>query len=47
MQRIARTAPMLAVADRVYVLEHGRFAREDTPRDLAVDDEIRRMYLGV
>jgi len=37
----------LAVADRVYVLEHGRFAREGTPGDLAKDDEIRRVYLGV
>jgi len=37
----------LAIADRVYVLEHGRFAREGTPRDLADDDEIRKVYLGV
>lgn len=37
----------LAIADRVYVLEHGRFAREGTPKDLAADDDIRRVYLGV
>jgi branched-chain amino acid transport system ATP-binding protein len=37
----------LAIADRIYVLEHGRFAREGTPKDLAADDEIRRVYLGV
>ena len=37
----------LAVADRVYVMEHGRLAREGTPKELAADDEIRRMYLGV
>jgi branched-chain amino acid transport system ATP-binding protein len=37
----------LAIADRVYVLEHGRFAREGTPQALAADDDIRRVYLGV
>jgi branched-chain amino acid transport system ATP-binding protein len=37
----------LAVADRVYVMEHGRLAREGTPKELAADDEIRRAYLGV
>ena len=37
----------LAIADRVYVMEHGKFAREGTPKALAADDEIRRVYLGV
>jgi branched-chain amino acid transport system ATP-binding protein len=37
----------LAIADRVYVLEHGRFAREGTAQALAADDQIRRVYLGV
>ena len=37
----------LAIADRVYVMEHGKFAREGAPKELAVDDEIRRVYLGV
>jgi branched-chain amino acid transport system ATP-binding protein len=37
----------LAIADRVYVLEHGRFAREGTPQALVADDDIRRVYLGV
>jgi branched-chain amino acid transport system ATP-binding protein len=37
----------LAVADRVYVMEHGKFAREGKPQELAADDEIRRVYLGV
>lgn len=37
----------LAIADRIYVLEHGRFAHEGRPKDLAADEEIRRVYLGV
>jgi branched-chain amino acid transport system ATP-binding protein len=37
----------LAIADRIYVLEHGRFARVGTPKDLAADEEIRQVYLGV
>jgi branched-chain amino acid transport system ATP-binding protein len=37
----------LAVADRVYVMEHGRLTREGTPKEFVTDDEIRRAYLGV
>ena len=37
----------LRVADRIYVLEHGRVGREGTSEDLAKDDYIRRAYLGV
>jgi branched-chain amino acid transport system ATP-binding protein len=37
----------LAVAEQVYVLEHGRVVRQGTARELANDDEIRRIYLGV
>ncbi len=37
----------LSIADRVYVLEHGRFTREGAASELAADDEIRRAYLGV
>ena len=37
----------LAIADRVYVMEHGKFARAGTPKELAADDEIRKVYLGV
>jgi branched-chain amino acid transport system ATP-binding protein len=37
----------LTIADRIYVLEHGRFARQGTPKDLAADEEIRRAYLGI
>jgi branched-chain amino acid transport system ATP-binding protein len=36
----------LAIADRIYVREQGRFAREGTPKDLVADAEIRRVYLG-
>jgi branched-chain amino acid transport system ATP-binding protein len=37
----------LAVADRVYVLENGRIAREGRPSELAGDDYIRQSYLGI
>jgi branched-chain amino acid transport system ATP-binding protein len=36
----------LRVADRVYVLEHGRVGREGTSAELAADDYIRQAYLG-
>jgi branched-chain amino acid transport system ATP-binding protein len=37
----------LRVADRVYVLEHGRIGREGSSAELAADDYIRQAYLGV
>jgi len=37
----------LRVADRVYVLEHGRVGREGMSAELAADDYIRQAYLGV
>lgn len=37
----------LRIADRVYVLEHGRIGREGTSADLGADDYIRQAYLGV
>jgi branched-chain amino acid transport system ATP-binding protein len=37
----------LAIAEQVYVLEHGRVVRHGNARTLADDDEIRRIYLGV
>ena len=37
----------LRIADRVYVLEHGRVGREGSSAELAVDDYIRKAYLGV
>jgi branched-chain amino acid transport system ATP-binding protein len=37
----------LAIAGRVYVLEHGRVAREGKSADLSRDDYIRQVYLGV
>ena len=37
----------LHIADRVYVLEHGHVAQEGTAKELAQDDRIRRIYLGL
>jgi branched-chain amino acid transport system ATP-binding protein len=37
----------LRIADRCYVLEHGRMVADGTPDDLMKRDEIRRAYLGV
>ena len=37
----------LRITDRVYVLEHGRTIREGTAKDLAGDEYIRQVYLGV
>ncbi|HEX6957330.1 MAG TPA: ABC transporter ATP-binding protein [Ferrovibrio sp.] len=35
------------IADRVYLLEHGRAVREGRAEDLKNDDHIRQIYLGV
>jgi branched-chain amino acid transport system ATP-binding protein len=37
----------LRIADRVYVLEHGRVAQSGTATEMASDDRIRQIYLGV
>lgn len=37
----------LHIADRVYVLEHGNVAQTGFAKDLAQDDRIRRIYLGL
>jgi len=37
----------LRIADRVYVLEHGRVAQTGTAAEIARDDRIRQIYLGV
>jgi branched-chain amino acid transport system ATP-binding protein len=37
----------LRIADRVYVLEHGRTVREGRPQELAGEEYIRQVYLGV
>jgi branched-chain amino acid transport system ATP-binding protein len=37
----------MRIADRVYVLEHGRTVREGRPNELADDEYIRQVYLGV
>jgi branched-chain amino acid transport system ATP-binding protein len=45
VEQDARSA--LSVADRAYVLEHGRIARAGEATELVRDDDIRRLYLGV
>ncbi len=45
VEQDARSA--LAVAERIYVLEHGRIAREGAARELSADEDIRRVYLGL
>ena len=45
VEQDARSA--LAIAGRAYVLEHGRIVREGAPGELARDDDIRRVYLGM
>jgi branched-chain amino acid transport system ATP-binding protein len=37
----------LRIADRVYVLEHGRVAQSGTAADMASDNRIRQIYMGV
>jgi lipopolysaccharide export system ATP-binding protein len=36
----------LKITDRAYILREGRVFRAGTPRELACDDEVRRVYLG-
>jgi branched-chain amino acid transport system ATP-binding protein len=37
----------LSVADRAYVIQHGRVALSGTGRELAQDADVRRVYLGL
>jgi branched-chain amino acid transport system ATP-binding protein len=37
----------LEVADRAFVLEHGRIVKSGTGTDLANSDDVRRAYLGI
>jgi len=37
----------LEIADRAYVMEHGRVVRSGAAGELADDDELRRAYLGL
>lgn len=37
----------LRIADRVYVLEHGHVAQSGSAADMAADNRIRQIYLGV
>ncbi|GAC1557119.1 MAG: ABC transporter ATP-binding protein [Beijerinckiaceae bacterium] len=45
VEQDARSA--LAIADRVYVMEHGHIVREGTSAEIAADDSVRQAYLGV
>jgi lipopolysaccharide export system ATP-binding protein len=36
----------LATTDRSYIISEGKILREGLPRDLANDEEVRRVYLG-
>jgi branched-chain amino acid transport system ATP-binding protein len=45
VEQDARSA--LSIAERAYVLEHGRIVREGTAGELSRDDGIRRAYLGL
>ncbi len=36
----------LAVTDRAYIITEGKIFRTGTPRDLARDPDVRRLYLG-
>jgi len=37
----------MAVAERIYVLEHGHIVREGSTQEIAADGDIRRVYLGL
>lgn len=37
----------LQIADRAYILEHGHVAQEGLAADLAKDDHVRKIYLGL
>jgi branched-chain amino acid transport system ATP-binding protein len=45
VEQDAHTA--MTVAERIFILEHGRFVREGSTADIAADDDIRRAYLGI
>ena len=45
--RVACAPSTLRIADRVYVLEHGRTVRGGRSSELAGDEYIRQVYLGV
>ena len=37
----------LQIADRAYILEHGQVAQHGLARELAHDDHVRKIYLGI
>jgi lipopolysaccharide export system ATP-binding protein len=34
------------VTDRAYIINEGQIFRTGTPRDLAFDDQVKKLYLG-
>jgi len=36
----------LRVTDRAYIINEGKIFRSGSPRELAEDEEVRRLYLG-
>ncbi|NDG14886.1 MAG: ABC transporter ATP-binding protein, partial [Betaproteobacteria bacterium] len=37
----------LQIADRAYILEHGQVAQHGLAHELAHDDHVRKIYLGI
>jgi len=37
----------LQIADRAYILEHGQVAQQGSAHELAHDDHVRKIYLGI
>ncbi|NCV63487.1 MAG: hypothetical protein EBW49_06130 [Betaproteobacteria bacterium] len=37
----------LQIADRAYILEHGQVAQQGLAHELAHDDHVRKIYLGI
>jgi branched-chain amino acid transport system ATP-binding protein len=38
---------LLAVADRLFVIDHGQKLAEGAPREVMNDEEVRRVYMGI
>ena len=38
---------LLAVADRLYVIDHGQKLAEGAPQEVMNDEEVKRVYMGI